>query len=181
MKKWMVLVLSLSLVFTCCSCKDNDNKSNKDDNEEQTISETDKETDETVEETSPLATLTTDNWIETALALSGVEWVVPEGWTLTSVSSPNGVSNMSIIYTCSGSILQTDFGRNLFAEMQRVSGQDITEQGNPDVVFATFDDSLAEDGTAMWEYFPIRDGENKSTYVIFSIYDDKVDITLTFY
>ena len=121
-----------------------------------------------------IADVSADNWEKVIEENFGIKITLPDGWTIQSVASPNGYSNVKIFFVPGGSETYDSFGETLFAACKTASTQKDMEK-------ASFADTAMAKGTCSWKYYPdikLDDGQTV-TYIQINYYDNGSNIEMT--
>ncbi len=119
-----------------------------------------------------------DNWTEVLSTNFGLDLSLPDGWSVKSVESPNGISNIKLFLNVGGSTTYADYGETLFNELKKDATGDIQS-----VLDSTVYSSFSEACSGTIAAFKANvNGEGFATLAI-NYYDngDNVEFTFTKY
>ncbi len=88
-----------------------------------------------------------DNWTEVVAANFGLELSQPEGWSVKTAKSHNGVNNVEIVLNVGGTATYASFGDAVFAELKKDASSDIKKYGGTNV-YTTFAEAAGASGIA---------------------------------
>ena len=174
MKKLFALLIALMMIFSLAACGENtDNPSGSEGNNPGT-SQTAGQGGNDGGDSYAIADVSADNWEKVIEENFGIKITLPDGWTIQSVASPNGYSNVKIFFVPGGSETYDSFGETLFAACKTASTQKDMEK-------ASFADTAMATGTCSWKYYPdikLDDGQTV-TYIQINYYDNGSNIEMT--
>ena len=95
-----------------------------------------------------LGDISADNWDKVVAENFGLELSLPDGWSIESAKSPNGVNNITIFFKVGGSETYKTFGEKIFEELKKDADGDITKYGDKTKVYKSFSDAVTFDTIA---------------------------------
>ena len=179
MKKLLAILLVLVFCFSLVACGENTDTPSGSEGNNPGTSQTDNQGGNNGGENNggdsyAIADVSADNWEKVIEENFGIKITLPDGWTIQSVASPNGYSNVKIFFVPGGSETYDSFGETLFAACKTASTQKDMEK-------ASFADTAMAKGTCSWKYYPdikLDDGQTV-TYIQINYYDNGSNIEMT--
>ena len=179
MKKLFALLIALMMIVSLVACGENTDTPSGSEGNNHGTSQTDNQGGNNGGENNggdsyAIADVSADNWEKVIEENFGIKITLPDGWTIQSVASPNGYSNVKIFFVPGGSETYDSFGETLFAACKTASTQKDMEK-------ASFADTAMAKGTCSWKYYPdikLDDGQTV-TYIQINYYDNGSNIEMT--
>lgn len=147
-----VFIISLSLVG--CSKKENNNP---------------------IKDNYELSDISKDNWVKTIKSNFNIDLILPKGWSIKEVSSPNGQTNAKIVFTAKETTFE-EVGESLFNEIKKITVGDIYKPFDSKTTYKTFEEANKNNKLYLHSY--VNEEKNKSLIVNYFENNDEVELTL---
>ena len=170
MKKILALALALMMVLALAACGGNDTP------DPSGSGTTDPGKNEYPSGDVAIGDITVDNWKEVVETGFGLSLSLPDGWVVKTAESPNGATNLKLIFTVGGNKTYADFGNEIFAELQNDASGDITKYGDSSKVYTSFSDA---NNNGISSFSADVDGSSGKS-VIINYFDNETTVELTF-
>ncbi len=107
--------------------------------------------------------INTENWTDVIASNFGLDLSMPEGWSVKSARSQNGVNNIEVYLNVGGTETYDTFGEAIFAELKKDASGDIKKYGGADV-YTNFAEAAGEWGVA--SFSANVDGDSGKSVVV---------------
>jgi hypothetical protein len=118
--------------------------------------------------------VSTSNWQAVVKDYFGVEISVPDGWSLTSATSLNEMSDVTITFTPGTATSWDSFGSTLFDKTKAVSTKQMEKATSATAVNA-FADAIDWGENSSWKYF--YGANDARVQVMYSVEGDTVELS----
>lgn len=123
---------------------------------------------------SSVSEITTENWQNIVEENFGLTLNLPEGWSVTSAKSPNGSTNLKIVFSVDVNFSYADFGQEIYDELKKDSIGDIYKYGDTSKVYSNF----KEAGTSGIASFTAKVDGDSGKQVVVNYYNNQSTVDL---
>ncbi|MDR2688007.1 MAG: hypothetical protein LBB75_09655 [Oscillospiraceae bacterium] len=113
----------------------------------------------------------TENWRDIVRQVFGMDISLPGGWAVKEAASPNGLTNVDIVFVSNGAVPAADFAATIFDASKAASQKSIASASDANAAYDSFA-AAAKTGAEVisWRYFPR--GESDAGHVVNLRYSD---------